>query len=159
MTDEIKALEAPVKAESHAPVYKMHRYFARRPWNVFEHIIENYTRPGGIILDPFCGGGVTAVEGLKLRRKVVAADLNPVAAYITRMEVTPVDLDKSDDAFKRVESSIKDQINALYQTKCRSCGSENAIAQWYQWSNVFSCSSCNANVVAGLAKKLHGGTY
>ncbi len=159
MTDEIKALEAPVKAESHAPVYKMHRYFARRPWNVFEHIIGNYTRPGEIILDPFCGGGVTAVEGLKLRRKVVAVDLNPVAAYITRMEVTPVDLDKLDEAFKRVEAAVRDQINTLYQTKCRSCGSENAIVQWYQWSNVFSCSACNANVVAGLAKKLHGGTY
>ena len=41
----VKPLEHPVNAEQHTPVYKMHRYYARRPWNVFEHIIKHYTEP------------------------------------------------------------------------------------------------------------------
>ena len=44
------------------------------------------------MLDPFCGGGVTVVEALKLRRKAVGVDVNPIAAYVTSMECTPADL-------------------------------------------------------------------
>ncbi|GAF71775.1 unnamed protein product, partial [marine sediment metagenome] len=131
----IHALDAPVLAQSHTPVYKMHRYFARRPWNVFEHIIEHYTEAGQIVLDPFCGGGVTVVEGLKLRRKAIGVDLNPIATHITKMQVMKVDMDKLDAAFREIEAAIKDKINEFYRTKCRSCGSESAFAQWCQWSN------------------------
>jgi hypothetical protein len=33
-------------AEGHTPVYKLHKYFARRPQNVFRRLIKHYTRPG-----------------------------------------------------------------------------------------------------------------
>lgn len=38
-----------------------------------------------IVLDPFCGGGSTVVEAQRLGLPAVAADLNPVAALITRV--------------------------------------------------------------------------
>ncbi|GAH95598.1 unnamed protein product, partial [marine sediment metagenome] len=53
----------------------MHKYFARRPHNVFRYLIEFYTKPGDIILDCFCGGGVTLFEGLATGRKVIAVDI------------------------------------------------------------------------------------
>ena len=59
-----------IKAKAHTAPYKIHRYFARRPWNVFKQLIEIYSNEGDIIVDPFCGGGVTIYEGLKLSRKV-----------------------------------------------------------------------------------------
>ncbi len=59
----------------------MHRYFARRPWSVFRELIAHYSNPGSIILDPFCGGGVTVVEGLRLGRKVIGVDINPLATF------------------------------------------------------------------------------
>jgi len=36
-----QALENPVNAQSHTSIYKMHRYYARRPWNVFQHILSS----------------------------------------------------------------------------------------------------------------------
>jgi len=60
-----------VEAKQHSPAYMMHRYFARRPYNVFSELIKHYTEEGDVILDPFCGGGVTIVEGLLLKRKVI----------------------------------------------------------------------------------------
>ena len=65
-----------------------------RPHNVFSELVSHYTQPGEIILDPFCGGGVTVVEGLQLKRKVIGVDLNPLATYVTETEVAPVNLDK-----------------------------------------------------------------
>lgn len=138
----------------------MHRYFARRPYNVFRHLIEHYTDEGDIILDPFCGGGVTVVEGLRLKRKVIGVDINPMATFITRMEVTPVDLDALKDAFKQVELAVKDRINALYETHCPECG-KLAIADWFEWSNVVRCprSDCRQPVELHAAEKLGPGKY
>jgi hypothetical protein len=56
----------PVKAEHHTPPYLIHRYFARGPWNVFEQLVEKYCEKGKVILNPFCSGGITLYEGLKL---------------------------------------------------------------------------------------------
>lgn len=38
---DVAAVEKPVQALGHTAIYKMHRYYARRPWNVFEHIIRH----------------------------------------------------------------------------------------------------------------------
>lgn len=60
--DNLKPIDHAVVAKPHTPVYKMHRYFARRPWSVFRSLVEHYSNPGSIILDPFCGGGVIVIE-------------------------------------------------------------------------------------------------
>ena len=157
---DVEPIKSGVKASPHTPVYKMHRYFARRPYNVFRHLIEHYTNEGDIILDPFCGGGVTVVEGLRLKRKVIGVDINPMATFITRMEVTPVDLDALEEAFKQVESAVKDRINALYATSCPECR-EPVIADWFAWSNVVRCprSDCRQPVELHTAEKLGPGKY
>ncbi len=160
-TEMVKPILAPILAETHTPVYKMHRYFARRPHNVFEYLIKHYTRPGEIVLDPFCGGGVTVVESLRARRRVIGVDLNPMAAFITRMEVLPVDLDSLQTAFNTLEQTVKAKIESLYYTRCPQCHSEQAIAEWYEWSNVVICPNnfCGQAVVLAQAKKIGGGLY
>ena len=62
-------IEAPVGAKGHPPIYRMYRFFARRPHNVFEALVKHYSNAGDIILDPFCSGGVTVVESLRAKRK------------------------------------------------------------------------------------------
>ena len=74
----------PVVAQPHTPPYKIHRYFARRPWNVFKQLIEVFSKPNDIVLDPFCGGGVTIYEGIKLNRNIVGLDLNPLSIFIVK---------------------------------------------------------------------------
>jgi hypothetical protein len=125
----IKPIVAPVLAEAHTPVYKMHRYFARRPHNVFEYLIKHYSNPGEIVLDPFCGGGVTVVESLRARRKVIGVDLNPMATFIARTEALPVDVSKLRDAFDAVEEAVRAEIESLYHTRCPKCKNEKAVAE------------------------------
>jgi len=74
----------PTIAQAHTPPYKIHRYFARRPWNVFSQLVDIFSQPNEIILDPFMGGGVTVYEGLKLNRKIVGFDLNPLSVFIVK---------------------------------------------------------------------------
>ena len=138
-------------AKPHTAVYRMHKYFARRPWNVFAELVSIYTSEGEIVLDPFCGGGVTVVEALKLRRRAIGVDVNPLATYVTSMECRPVNLSKFVTAFKELSERAGDEISSYYIAQCSKCGSE-AIADWFEWDEKanqiirlkYNCSRCGS---------------
>jgi putative DNA methylase len=154
----VAPLEAPVLALPHTPVYKMHRYYARRPHNVFAKLIQHYTNPGDLILDPFCGGGVTVVEALKLRRRVIGVDLNPLATWVTKMEVVSVDQDALIGVFERWVEWMEREIGPMYAARCGRC-SKMGVAEWFEWSNVVICPDCGVCIVLGASKKIRGGQY
>lgn len=156
--DKVEPIDYGVVAKPHTPIYKMHRYFARRPYTVFNELIKHYSNPESIVLDPMCGGGVTVVEGLRLRRKVIGVDLNPLAIFITRFEVMDVDIDKLRQAFYEISEKVKDEINGFYLTKCPKCGKENP-ADWFEWSNVVECLNCKKEIIFSKAKKIGAGAY
>ena len=89
----VEPIGESVKARGHTAQYQMHKYFARRPYNVFRRLIEHYTEKGDIVLDCFCGGGVTVFESLALNRKAVGVDINPLATFITEMQIQQVDVE------------------------------------------------------------------
>ncbi len=141
-----------LEAKPHSPVYTMHKYFARRPWNVFGELIAHYSLPGDIVLDPFCGGGVTIVESLKLKRSAIGVDFNPLAAYVTEMECRPLSLHSFREIVSQVIKNAWPEISLLYQTKCAKCGS-GAVADWLEWDEAtgqiirikYDCPKCGAS--------------
>jgi len=127
-----KPFNKVVDAKTHSPVYTMAKYWARRPWNVFRELTSHYTSTGDIVLDPFCGGGVTVVESLILRRKVIGVDINPLATYITEKEVSPLNIEKFWDAFNELEKELKPLVEEIYQTFCPNCKNVSII-NWVEW--------------------------
>jgi DNA modification methylase len=157
---ETKPTDTPLVAKAHTPIYLMHRYFARRPYNVFEALVKHYSSPGNTILDPFMGGGVTVIEALRARRKVIGVDLNPVACFITKNEVKPVDSEKINSAVEKLKSTVKVKINELYSVKCDNCGGM-ATTKWAYWSSVVRCPNmlCGTSIVTETAKKIVNDEY
>lgn len=153
-----KPIPGGVNALPHTPIYRMHRYFARRPHNVINGLIKYYSRVNHVILDPFCGGGTTVVEGLRLRRKVIGVDINPMATFITRCEVMNLDPENVEIALERIAEITQEQINRLYETPCPQCEAE-ATTNWTMWSVVYICPYCNSPTVAAEAEKLGPGKY
>jgi len=134
----MKPFRQVLDAKPHTPVYTMHRYFARRPYNVFRELIRYYTKEGDLILDPFCGGGVTVVEGLLLNRKVIGVDINPLATFVTEMEVKPLDIRAFRDAWRRIGDDVRNIMDFLYSTECPECKDitlfgHNAHIEWCEW--------------------------
>lgn len=84
------------------------------------------------MLDPFCGGGVTVVEALKLRRRAIGVDVNPVAAYVTSMECAPADLSEFRSLFTQLTNRVGNELTSLYQTRCNKCRSVT-VADWLEW--------------------------
>jgi hypothetical protein len=50
-------------------------------------LIESRTRPGDLVVDPFCGCGVVALEAAVAQRRIIAGDWNPYAALLTRAKL------------------------------------------------------------------------
>lgn len=158
-TTPISAIASPAGvAQDHTPVYLIHRSYARRPHNVFSYLISHYSDPGDIIFDPFMGGGVTVVEALRLKRRVVGADVNPLAWFITREEVSNIDLTEFESIFADMTKKVGKRINSFYQTDCHNCGYTEATAEWYEWSDVLRCPSCGNEQILRDARKLAGGS-
>ena len=110
----INHLNRQIPPEAHTPMYNWHKYWSRKTWNVVAEFIKNYCPEGGVVFDPFAGSGVTAMEALKHKRRVIVSDLLPIATEIIRLTIKPVDTVKLTEAFRRVEAKVKNKILALY---------------------------------------------
>ena len=117
----MKHIQSNLPAEAHTPMYNWHKYWARKTWNVVGQYVENYCPPDGIVLDPFSGSGVTAIESLRRGRRAIAVDLSPMANNILKATIMPISLIELLGAYNKVEKSVKGEITKLYQTECRAC--------------------------------------
>ena len=61
---KIKPISISIEAKTYPARYRMHKYWAKKPYNVVSYYINHYTKKGDVVFDPFCGSGVTAVEAL-----------------------------------------------------------------------------------------------
>lgn len=100
--------------ESYKGIYAMHKYWGKKPFNEISKFIEKYSENDDVILDCFCGSGVTIIEALKADRKAIGVDLNPIAIKLAKASITSVDEKEILLNFKNISKSVKDTINSLY---------------------------------------------
>ena len=81
---EITPITSPIRADRQGAKrhYGVHPYFTRRPYNVVRNYVLHYSREGDVVLDPFGGSGVTAIEAFLENRFGVQNDINPLANFI-----------------------------------------------------------------------------
>ncbi len=113
-------------------------------------LIDRYLKDK-IVLDPFMGGGTTVVEALRLGCRVIGVDVNPVAWFVVKKSIEPVDLEKLDAAFQRLEAEVAPDILKFYRTVCPAQTSEVsqtsevyhlADVMYVFWVKTVRCSSC-----------------
>lgn len=108
----------------------MHPYFTKQASNVVTAYIENFTKVGDTVLDPFSGTGVTAIEALTLRRKAIALDINPLACFITEQTVAQIDTDKFHKAFIAIKNNVGKLIEK-YDNMSQEKIEKQKIKYWY----------------------------
>jgi hypothetical protein len=67
--------------------HSMCPYFAMFPESFAETWIRELSKPGDVVLDPFAGRGTAPFQALLMDRVGVGADINPVAACVTRAKL------------------------------------------------------------------------
>ncbi|MCZ7613200.1 MAG: site-specific DNA-methyltransferase [Ignavibacteriaceae bacterium] len=101
-------------AESYTGIYGVHKYWSKKPYNIIRHFIEKYSQVEEIVLDPFCGSGISIIESILSNRKAVGFDINPSAIFITKQMLNKISTSKLYESYLKIESKVKDDINSLY---------------------------------------------
>ena len=70
--------------------HELYRYPARFSPGFVRQAIEAFSVPDDLVLDPFVGGGTSAVEALVAGRRFAGIDLNPLSVLLTRTKTTPI---------------------------------------------------------------------
>jgi len=104
-------------AESYTGIYGVHKYWSKKPYNIIRHFIEKYSQVEEIVLDPFCGSGISIIESILNNRKAVGFDINPSAIFITKQMLNKISTSKLYESYLKIESKVKDDINSLYFIK------------------------------------------
>jgi 16S rRNA G966 N2-methylase RsmD len=95
--------EIPVKKQASRRHFGVHGYFTKQTWNVVAEYIKNYTQKGDLVVDPYGGSGVTAIEAVMNGRKSINIDINPMANFLVEALVAPVKESELISAFDEVK--------------------------------------------------------
>ena len=154
------------------PLYKAHGYHTKVPHLAIVPSILHYTRPGDIVLDGFCGSGMTGVAAqwcgtappvyrreLEQRwkaaerdapewgaRRVIVGDLSPAATFIAANYNLPFDVEAFAEAAQRILTDLEAEIGWMYET-LHTDGKTKGRINYTVWSEVFSCPECTGEVV------------
>src|SRR5437016_5794204 len=114
----------------------MHKWWARRLGVVFRMLLlsqaptqagsesdlwdqfySSHTLPEGFtVLDPFLGGGTSLVEAAKLGANCIGFDVDPVACFVTQMELTPPAPHLIHQRFTEIQTTVMGDIKHLYRS-------------------------------------------
>ncbi len=70
------------------------RFEGRTPTYVIWNLLERYTRPGDLVVDPFCGGGTTLDVAHSMGRTARGFDIEPSRDDIQRADARSVPLEE-----------------------------------------------------------------
>ena len=154
------------------PLYKAHSYHTKVPHLAIVPSILHYTDPGDVVLDGFCGSGMTGVAAqwcgsapaayrLKIEgdserqgspkpsggaRRSVLNDLSPSASFIASNYVLPFDVREFAHAGKRILDEVEQELGWMYET-LHTDGKTKGRIEYTVWSEVFTCPDCSSEVV------------
>lgn len=111
--------------------WRIHPYFTKQASNVVAEYIKRFSKVGDIVLDPFCGTGVTQIESLVNRRRTIGVDISPLSVFLTRETCfSPIDINLFDIEFKKLEKVLSPLIELVRNSDDKKI-SNYKITDWY----------------------------
>lgn len=166
---ERKPFVADVSVAKTDHLYKSHRYHTKVPYKAIAQYLLHYTKPGDIVLDAFCGTGMTGVaaeyvsrpepEVLKAAkdnsdtveyieagpRNVLLADLSPAASLLAAGFNGPVDVRQFLSWARNILEEVKKEVQWAFECTDERASAPGIVTE-YVWSEVFSCPDCSSEV-------------
>jgi len=159
------------EGNSKKPIYRIHKWWARRLGSVFRTLLILAITPSHqrvdrvaddfysqhdfadlTVLDPFMGGGTSIVEASKCGARTIGIDIDPVAWFITRKEIEPCAPEEIHKALTDLEQSVGTEIASYYLT--RSADGQAVPVIYNFWVDLISCPDCGTEFEAHLHYQL-----
>lgn len=150
-------------------IYNAHTYHTKVPYRAIMRYILHYTDPGDIVLDGFCGTGMTGVAANMCehpdstfrntidmempyikwgRRYPVLSDLSPIATFISYNYNSDVDMRTFEHEAEEVLRDAYDECRWMYETDHSTQSNtmlgleQKGIINYTVWSDVLICPHC-----------------
>ena len=107
----VEQAAAPV---GYAGIYGFHKYWGKKPHEPIAYAIQQLTKPGDIVVDPFLGSGTSAREAIVRNRLFIGFDVNPVAVELAKFITAPPSYKTVRDSLKAIEDEVKSKICVTY---------------------------------------------
>jgi hypothetical protein len=123
--------------ETRPEAYTAMKYWGKKPHNIWRAYIENYTPENGVFFDPFAGSAISAFEAVKVGRKAIAFDLNPMTSFFIEVFSSKY----TSDLFRKVAEEVELLVLAdrvyqeHYEVECEACHEPTAKIVNYKWNN------------------------
>ncbi len=131
-----------VSAGKNDPLYEAFSCHTKVPPKAIQAYIEHYCPPNGVVMDGFCGSGMTGLAARLSGRKAVLFDLSPAATAIAAGYTLPVARDDLQAAAQELIKNLKVQCAWLYEVS--TDGSMPATLDYMIWSEQYRCANCQA---------------
>jgi DNA modification methylase len=127
------------------PIYQAHAYHTKVPYKAISRFITHYTDPNDIVLDAFCGSGMTGIAAQIEGRRAILGDLSPAATFIASCYNNPIDeagfISKSNQLLKAIQT----ECGWMYET--RHVDGRKGKINFTVWSDIHRCPYCQAEHV------------
>lgn len=134
-----------VEADKTSRAYSAHSYPTKVPPEAIEQFIRYYTKPEEVVVDPFCGSGMTGVAARRAGRRAVLSDLSPLAIHLAFNHTTECDPHALTREWERIAATLRDEISRLYGISCDNCHRQ-ALVRYTIWSDVYECPECGQHL-------------
>lgn len=132
LTYENRIKNLKTEPKTYAAIYGIHKYWAKKPYNLINEYIQKYSKKNDIILDPFCGSGISLIESHKCGRKSIGIDINPIAFSICKNILRSISVEKMEDEFSKLEDKCQEKINSFYIIKRNG---KSYVGTHFVWQN------------------------
>lgn len=152
-------------------LYKAHGYHTKVPHLAIVPSILHYTKPGDLVLDGFCGSGMTGLAAqwcgsapLMYRqelealwqaegheppewgaRRVVLNDLGPAASFIASGYNLPFNVEQFEQEAQQILDEVEEEFGWMYEV-LHSDGKTKGRINYTVWSEVFTCPECAGEI-------------
>lgn len=166
---------ADVTAGKNDTIYMAHSYHTKVPHAAILRYILHYTKPGDVVLDGFCGSGMTGVAATLCAdlspddraaverafpgiewgpRLAILNDLSPAATFIAHNYNVALDVDEFEAEALRLLEEVEAECGHLYRTAHAAHdgnlirdGGKPGIVNYTVWSEVMTCPQCAEEIV------------
>jgi len=134
--------DGDIRVGKNTTSYRVHSYHTKVPPEAILPFVEQGTRADGVVLDPFCGSGMTGLAALRAGRHALLIDISPAAVHIANNYVTPCSPPALLEALRRLEAEVGSTMEWLYGLGDRGEGKSRV--EYTTWSDLFECPHCHA---------------
>ncbi len=126
--DEVKKEIYNTTASNKSPLYDSHIYWAQKPFNICDILIDAFSKKDDTVFDPFLGSGVTLLQAIAKgkNRNAIGCEINEAPLFIVNTLLKDYDAEKYKEIVQEFLSKIR-TLQKYYFTDCDNCGSKGVV--------------------------------